>query len=940
MPDWTQPLASRLVSLRLTPPREQEVIEELSQHLDDVYRERRAAGASHEDAIREALEEIDERDLLAREMHRLRQARRPLPPPPPGAAGGKWLADAAQDVAYATRTLAQAPGWTLVIVLLLGIGIGANTALFTATDALLFAPVPARDPDAIVRFRWTGQNDAVTNRSEYGFNGRTADGKRVGASFSYGAFQEFVRNTSGRVDLFAGAPAQVTAVIDGQADVASAYVASGSYFSVLGVEPRLGRVFTPDDDRADAAPVVLISNRYWQSRLGGDGSAVGKVIRINDAPVTIVGVTPPGFAGVQRTIDAPPDVWVPLSLDAQIKASTGRSEVSLLTQPTAWWLQVMGRVHPGTTAAQVQASLDGVFQHTTRGALGAYLQSLAEQQRGSSSNRNRREVPQLLVDSGRRGLYEVDDSARTSATILNAVVVVVLLIICANVANLMLSRAITRRKEISVRLSLGATRGRLFRQLFTEALVLASAGGVLGLLVAYYGVRLLPEPASTVDVFHGRTLLFTALAAVLTSIFFGALPALRATGVDVNSALKESARSLSGRRTLLSRGLLVVQVAFSLALLVGAGLFLQTVNHLRHVDVGFDPDNLLLVRVTPRLSGYDAPRATALYRTLLERFASVPGVRGATLSQPALLSGSIHSTEMYVHGQPGGGEPAGKDRELYYLTVAPSFFDVMGIPVLKGRALTESDTASTPRVAVINETAARKYFGDEEPIGRRFGQRPDRASEYEVIGVARDVRYADLREPAPPTMFVSYLQSPREAVVFELRTASDPAGVTSAVREAVRQVDPNLPVVDIWTQRQRIERLFAQEKFFAQSYALFGALALLLASIGLFGLMSYNVARRTPEMGIRMALGAQRLHVVRMIMRESMTLVAIGVVAGTAIAIASGRFVASQLFNLPPHHVPTLVTAVAVMTCVSALAAYLPARRAAHVDPVDALRQQ
>jgi predicted permease len=696
-----------------------------------------------------------------------------------------------------------------------------------------------------------------------------------------------------------------------------------------------------EDDRPGAPPVALVSARFWRSRFGGDPAIVGKVIRINEVPVTILGVTPPRFTGVQRTLDAAPDVWFPLSLDLQMRASTGRIDESKLQHPTAWWLQVMGRLHPGTSATQLQAALDGVFQHTARAGLDAYLQSLSEERRASASNRNRRDVPHLRVDSGRRGLYDVDDDTRTSATLLDAVVAVVLLIVCANVANLMLSRAISRRKEMSVRLSLGATRGRLFRQLLTESLVLASAGAAAGLLVAYYGVRLLPPPASTVDIFQGRTLLFTALAAMVTSLFFGALPALRATRVDVNAGLKETARSIMGRRSVLARGLLVVQVALSLVLLVGAGLFLQTVDRLRRVDVGFDSDNLLLVRIRPAMSGYDTARTIELYRTLLERFTAMPGVRGATLSQPALLSGSISSTDIFVDGRDPAATPGTLGQnEIYYLTVAPTFFEVMRIPVLKGRALSDRDVREGPRVAVINETAARLYFGDEDPIGRRFGRQTDRRSEIEVVGVVRDVRYASLREPAPPTMYVSYLQAPRAAGVFALRTSGDPLALAATVREAVRQVDPKLPIADVTTQRQSMERRFAQERLFAQAYALFGGMALLLASIGLFGLMSYNVARRTGEMGIRMALGAQRLHVIRLVMRESLTLVAIGVVTGVAIALGSGRFVASQLFELPPYHLPTLALAIAMMGGVAALAAYLPARRASRVEPVIALRQE
>ena len=942
MPDWKPALASRLAPLGLSPAREQEIIEELSQHLDDIYEERRNCGASYEDARRGALDELDERDLLTREMQSLRQAStRTLPPP--GAPGtANWLADGMQDLAYAARTLAHARGWTAVIVVLLALGIGANTALFSATDALLLSAVPARDPDSLIRLRWAGRNDAVTEHDEYGFNRPAADGREVSASFSYSVFQQLAADVKNTADLFAAVPfAQMSVAIDGQAELAQGFGATGNYFTVLGVTPIHGRLLVPDDDRPAAPPVVVISARYWRSRFGGDPAVIGKIVRANDVPVTIVGITPPEFTGVQRTLGEAPDLTFPLTLDAQLKASTGRGQGSLLALPTAWWLQVMGRLRPNATAAQLQAQLGGVFQRTARADMDGYLKSLSEEDRRAARNRTRHEVPELLVDSGRHGLYNADNNAVAAATILSAVVAVVLLIICANVANLMLSRAIGRRREISVRLSLGATRGRLVRQLLTEAVLLASVGAALGLAVAYWGVRLLPAPASNVSVLRGRTLAFTALAAILTSVVFGALPAFRATKVDVNADLKETARSVSGRRSLLARSLLVVQVALSLALLVAAGLFLQTVNHLRQVDVGFDPRNLLLVRITPRLNGYDVPRTAALYRTLVERFSSLPGVTGAAMSQPALLSGSVSSTDIYVEGQPAPAN--GRDRrghEINRIVMSPRFLDVLGVPLVGGRGLTERDDQSSPHVALINEAAARRYFPGQDPLGKRFGQNPEHTTDTEIVGVVRDAKYSSLREPAPPTMYVSYLQNPRAFGYFALRTTPAAASMIGAVRDAVRQVDPGLPIDRISTQADEIERRYAQERLFARAYALFGGVALLLASVGLFGLMSYNVARRTPEMGIRMALGAQRLDVVRLVMRESLLLVGIGVAAGLALALVAGRLVATLLFGLAPRDLTTMAVAVFVMIAVSAIAAYLPARRAARVDPLVALRYE
>jgi predicted permease len=373
---------------------------------------------------------------------------------------------------------------------------------------------------------------------------------------------------------------------------------------------------------------------------------------------------------------------------------------------------------------------------------------------------------------------------------------------------------------------------------------------------------------------------------------------------------------------------------------VGAGLFLRTVANLRHVDVGFDPENLLLVRVMPQATGYDLPRSLELYRTLTERLAALPGARGAALSQPALLSGSTSSTSIYVEGRPApppGRGDAGRP-SINRLVISPGFFDVYGLPVIRGRGLTPRDDASAPRVTVINETAARQYFPNEDPIGKRFGSRPDHTKDIEIVGIVRDAKYSDLREAAPPTMYDTYMQSPRAVATIAVRTDGAPAALAGAVRNTIHEIDPDLPIAAISTEREQIEKRVAQEKLFAQAYSLFGGIALFLASIGLFGLMSYSVARRTPEMGIRMALGAPRGRVLALIMRESMQLVAIGIMAGLAVAVAAGRLVGTLLFGLAPSDVPTMVTAVVVMAAVAATAAYLPARRAAQVDPNVALR--
>jgi predicted permease len=600
----------------------------------------------------------------------------------------------------------------------------------------------------------------------------------------------------------------------------------------------------------------------------------------------------------------------------------------------------MGRLEPGATAGQTQASLEAVFQNTARAGLASYLKALSDEERSHSGNRNRTEVPRLRVESGARGIYDANTNDVRSVTILMVVVALVLLIVCANVANLLLSRATARQKELSVRLSLGATRGRLMRQLLTESMLLAALGGALGILVGYWGRQLLPgSPGQTVPM-DWRVLGFVLVVTLVTGIVFGIAPAFRGTGMNVSSALKETSRSVVGGRSLLGKALLVVQVAISLVLLIGAGLFVQTLQNLRHVDVGFNPQNLLLFRVNPSLNRYDDKKTATLYHDLLERLRSVPGVRGAAMSTPALLSGGVNSTGIYVHGRIYSGSRQGENNSINRLVISPNFFEVMGIPVILGRAFTDRDDAAAPKVVVINETAVRKYFPNENPVGRRFGNSLETSGEMEIVGVLHDVRYNSVRDAAPPTMYVPYPQTRVGGGVFELRTAGTPASVMGAVREAARQIDATLPLTDVSTQIEQVEKRYAQEKLFAQAYTLFGGLALFLASIGLFGLMSYNVSRRTNEIGIRMALGAQRQDVLRLVLRESMLLVAIGVAAGLGISVASSGIVSTLLFGLPPRDLRSMLFAVGVMVTVSALAGYLPARRASLVDPMVALHYE
>ncbi len=851
-----------------------------------------------------------------------------------------------QDLRYAIRVILQGKAWSAMVVLSLALGIGANTALFSATNGLLLRKLSITDPDTLVRFRHVGRNQMANSISEYGSIAREP-GVESGSTFSYPLFQELQKGNQTLSDLAAGAPiGSVNVVVNGSAEIATAYIASGNYQSLLGVRTIHGRTITSEDDQANATPVMTISAQYWNRRFGNDPSVVGKTVQANNTLVTIVGVLQPEFTGIQRVVADAPNITFPLALDPVLNPAPpsppgAPPSVPRLSQPTFWWLQIVGRLKPGSTPEQVTANLDGVFQQAARQGMSSFLASLPEQERGFSRNRNRTDVSRLTVSSAAQGVYDNDASTVRAVSIISVVVGLILLLVCANVANLLLSRAAARQREISVRLSIGATRGRLVRQLLTESVLLALIGGALGLLVAYWGRKLLPGTTGQGPL-DWRVLLFASGVALTTGILFGIAPAMRVTGTSAGEALKDNTRSVTGSRTLLNKSLLVLQVAISLVLLIGAGLFLRTVDNLRKVNVGFNPQNLVLFRVNPQLNRYDPPRIASLYEQMVQRLMAVPGVRAVTLTNPPLLSGSVNSTNLVVQGRvyaPGVLEDRrSQDHSVNRMRVAFNFFDTMEIPLLRGRGFTERDNLPAPKVAIINEAAVRKFFPDEDPIGRRFGSSPETSGQIEVVGVVRDVKYSELREPAPATMYVPYNQNPVGAMAFVIRTSSDPTAAMTGIREAVRQVDANVPLTDMSTQMEQIERRFMQERVFAQAYTLFGGLAVLVASIGLFGLMSYSVTRRTTEIGIRMALGAQQQSVLQMVMRESLLLVAAGVVIGVAVALGAGRFVSSLLFGLEATDLTTSALAVVVMLAVSAFAGYLPARRASRLDPMLALR--
>jgi predicted permease len=832
-----------------------------------------------------------------------------------------------RDLIHAARVLRQSTGWTLIVLLSLALGIGANTALFTAVNGVLLQTVSVPDPGSLVRLKWAGDNDMVRGTSEYGSN-RPHNGKRVTATFSYPGYLELRKANQTLTDIAAINPNnRYNVVIGGAADLANVATVSGNYFTVLRATPYLGRLMTEDDDQPGAPLVGVISHAFWRKRFGADPSAVGKVITVNNLPLTVVGVTPDGFGGVQQPGDTGPDLTTVVTRDPLF--SPGQKRIS---EGTQYWLQMIGRLKPGSTLEAVQGNLGGVFQQAARDGMSRYMAALTDEQRKLSTNqRETTRLPELVASSGSHGIYDFDTGSQRSATLLSAVVIAVLLIVCANVANLLLSRATSRRTEISVRLSMGASRTRLIRQLLTESVLLSAIGGMLGLVAAYWLRGLLPFGATAT--FDWRVFAFVLGLSTLTGMLFGLLPAFRATRVDLAGVMKSESRSVAAGRSWLSRGLLVVQVALSLVLVIGAGLFVRTLQNLRHVDVGFNPDKLLMFAVDPSLNGYDADRTATFYRELQQTLTALPGVRSAALTRVAFLSGSRSSSSIHRQGKTGS-------HNVHMMQVSPEFFTTMEMPIVLGRGFDDRDAKSAPKVVILSETAAKRYFPDASAIGQRLGFSPETNAEFEVVGVVRDVRYASVREDPPPTLFQVAQQGPMRRMFAVVRTAGDPALLIEPVRAAVRRLDASLPITNVATQAEQVERRFTQDRLFANALTLFGGLALLLAAIGLFGLMSYNVARRSQEIGIRMALGAKRVDVIRMVLNESLVMVGAGIVIGLGAAYWLGRLVTSFLYGLEPTDLSTTSGAVVLIVGVSTLAGFLPARRASQVDPNVVLSQR
>jgi predicted permease len=859
-----------------------------------------------------------------------------------------------QDLRYGARMLMKQKGITAIAVLSLALGIGANTALFSIVDAMLLKLLPVREPERLVLF----QSLVAKNFSYGGYNGSNKDdpatGLRLGTSFPYLSYQRMREQnvTQGALsDVFAFGFVGLNVLADGQAEVASGQAVTGNYHLGLGVRPALGRLLTEDDDKVAAAPAAVLSFRYWQKRFGGNAAVVGKQINLNNRAFTVVGVTPPGFDGAGGIGDTQ-DVTIPLAWEPQLNDDPRRSRMYGAGQ---WWLRVMGRLRPGATRQQAQAQLETAFQQSVvehRTARNA--QSLAAGG-NAVSLLEAKDYPRLALASGSQGETDTRAYYAPSLYLLLGVVGMVLLIACANVANLLLSRAAGRQKEIGIRLALGASRGRLMRQLLTESLLLAAVGGALGLLFAVWikdGLLAVGDwgPSALDPKLDWRVLGFTLGLSLLTGLVFGVAPAWRATKVDLTPALKDSGRgSSAASRSLLSRGLVVMQVALSLLLLVGAGLFVRTLVNLQRVDPGFNTRNLLLFDVQPGLIGYKDERLAQLYERLTERLEAIPSVQRVTFSSIRLLGQGRHTRSVWlrdaVTAAPDADGRIKSSGETYANTVRENFLEAMEIPLLAGRALSVRDDARAPKVAIVNQSFANKFFPNENPLGKRLTFDPKKPDEVEIVGLAKDAKYNNQRDEIKPTAYMPWRQElPGRGVTAEIRTTGDPTAAITAVRQAMREVDANLPLEAIRTQTEQADRVLRMERLFAKLVTLFGLLAQQLASIGLFGILAYVVSQRTHEIGIRMALGASQSDVLKMTVRQGMTLAVIGVALGLGGAYVLTKYLESwlqfsqMLYGIEPNDPLTYGVVAGLLTVVALIACYLPARRATKVDPMIALR--
>jgi macrolide transport system ATP-binding/permease protein len=906
--------------------KEAELREEVQFHLDEEAEERRAEGLAIEEARRAARRDLGNITLLQENTRAM----------------WTWtfLEQLAQDIRYAFRTMAANKTFSALAILSLALGIGANTAIYSFMDSILLRSLPVSNPESLVVLNW---HNKVLARGTvlHGGSGDIHSDPKTGSTagtFPFPAYELFQKSDALFSSLFAYYPTrQVNLMVKGQAELASGEYVSGDYFRGLAVPPAAGRVTIPDDDRVGAPAVAVLSFAYSQRRFGDAASAPGQSILINNVPFTVAGVAPPGFFGVDPAVA--PDFYIPLHSNFLLQ-QTGRGDLAKeYLDRNDYWIEMMARLRPGVSLTQAQSVLAPVFHQ--------WVETTA------TNNQERANLPELLIREGATGLDTLRRQYSKPLYLLLAMVGLILIIACANITNLLLARATVRRREMAVRLSLGAARFRVIRQLLTESVLLASIGGAMGVLFAVWGIRSL-----TLLLANGREdftlhpdlnwhVLGAAMAlSMITGLLFGLAPALQSTRVDVMPALKESrvgqpGSQRSSRRFSLSHVLVVSQIAISLLMLVAAGLFVRTLSNLQSIQLGFNRENVLLFQMNARQAGHKDPEIIAFYSDLQKRFGAIPGVRSASVAHhPLLGQGSWIGDVVPVGTQP---KP---EVTTHILMTGPEFFKTLQIPVLRGRAIDERDRPGSQPVAVVNEAYVKTNFGDQNPLGQHLVMKrpaPFEKRDVEIVGVVKNARYGALKGDFRDVVYIPFNQGsyyPVDKMTFALRTSADPLRFVNTVRQIVHQADSRVPVTNVKTQAAQIDQTMNQEIIFAKLCTGFAILALIIACVGLYGTMAYTVARRTSEIGLRMALGAQRGGIIWMVLGQAIILATVGLSIGVPVAYAASHVVESFLFGTKPNDPTALTLAVATLLAAAFLASYFPARRASRIDPMVALRHE
>jgi len=841
------------------------------------------------------------------------------------------------DIRIALRQLGKSPGFALTVILTIALGIGANTAIFTLVHAILMKSLPVTDPKTLWRI---GDKDDCCVNSGYLNDEGDFD------LFSYELYLH-LRDTSPEFEQLAAMQAgQNTATVRRGSEPAkslrSQYV-SGNFFTTFGVGPFVGRVLTIADDTKGAPPAAVMNYQTWQAEYGGDPSVVGTTLYVDTQPVTVVGVAPPGFFG-DRIRENPPALWIPLALEPLIS-----QEKSLLSIKESNWLYVVGRVRPGTPIGPLQAKISNNLR--------LWLATVVEYTRNGGSS----VIPKqhVALTPGGAGIQNLQQETGKGLYLLMAISGLVVLVACANIANLLLARGTIRKAETSIRMALGAARTRLVRQMLTESVILACFGGLAGLAVAYAGTRTIlslafPEsPNIPVQATPSLPVLgFAFLLSLTTGIIFGIVPAWISSHSDPAEALRGVSRTTRDHGSLPQKSLIVFQAALSLVALVSAGLLTKSLRNLEHQNFGIQTASRYVIHIEPAGAGYTPDTLPALYQKLEQQFGALPGVQSVGLALYSALEGNNWGECVRVEGRP---EPGPNEHcSSSWDRLSPKFFDTIGQPVIRGRGFTDADTATSQFVAVVNQAFVKKFFPNEDPMGRHFGIYSHLyAGAFEIVGIVADAKYTNPRQEVRPMYFRPLTQKlqvtdPPNGAMAEtwslyinsitLHFSNPPQNVDASLRRTLADVDPNLTIRDLHSLDYQVAGNFNQERLIARLTTLFGILALVLASVGLYGITSYSVARRTSEIGLRMALGADRGKVVQLVLRGAFLQIAIGLAIGIPVALLGGRFMASQLFGVRAWDPVSMGIAIAVLSAAAALAGFIPARRAARIEPMEALR--